>query len=415
MHCTNRISRLAPLSLLAATVAALGCTQGTTSARSSRDVTTAPVPAPTLAETPGGVSAPPPGHVSLATALRVVGNGSYLSPLIEIFGDVSVSSGVFIASNTILRADPGTRICIGRATNLQDNILLFALRNVPVPTVTDSPCSLRSSSLGERVSIAHQATIRNSHIGDFSFVGFGAFLENAVLEEGAFVLHGADVRNVRIAKGRIVPVGAVITRQEDADSLPLKTAAESSFQEDVLAVNKELASEYAALYEAGGYDIVTKVGPSPRTSFNPGVWPTLAGNVTLREFARIVGDVRIGAGSVVGRRSSIRADEGAPIIIGESAVIRDRVTFHALKGTRIDIGNRLETEANIVFHGPLRVGDGLTVRDDAIVYDARIGNNVRIGTGAIVIGVTIRDGVSVPDGAIVRTQAQADALRPAGR
>lgn len=410
MHRIDRLSRFArlSLSLSSAAILALGCAQGTTSAVTSGEPT--PTPAQAAEEAPARTSAPPAGHVSLATPLRVVVNDSYLSPLIEIFGDVSVSSGVFIASNTILRADPGTRICIGRATNLQDNIQLLALRGVPVPTVTDAPCSLRSSSLGERVSLAHQATIRNSYIGDFSFVGFRAFLENAVLEEGVFVLHGAVVRNVRVAKNRIVPIGAVITRQEQADSLPLKTAAESTFQEDVLSVNAELASEYAALYEAGGYDIVTKVGPSPKTSFNPGVWPTLGLGVTMREFARVVGDVRIGAGSVVGRRTSIRADEGSPIIIGDSAVIRDRVTFHALKGTRIDIGRRLETDANIVFHGPLRIGDDVTVEDDAIIYNSRIGNNVRVGNGAIVVGVTLRDGVRVPDGAIIRTQAQADAL-----
>ncbi len=356
-----------------------------------------------------------PGLVSLATPLRVVINNSYLSPLIEIFGDVSVGSGVFIASNTILRADPGTRICIGRATNLQDNILLLALRSVPAPTISDSPCALLSSSIGERVSLAHQATIRNSHIGDFSFIGFRAFLENAVLEEGAFVLHGATVRNVRIGKNRLVPVGATITRQEQADSLPLKTAAEVSFQEDVLGVNAELATEYAALYAAGGYDMVTKHSPSPRTSFNSGLWPTIGSNVTMREFARIVGDVRIGDASIIGRRTSIRADEGAPIVIGDSAVIRDRVTFHALKGTRIDIGKRLETDANIVFHGPLRMGDRVTVLDDAIIYNSRIGNDVHVGAGAIVVGVTLADGVSVPAGTIVRTQAEADSLQPVRR
>lgn len=354
---------------------------------------------------------PPEGHTSFATVPRVVAGGSYLSPLIEIFGNVAIASGVFIASNTILRADPDMRICIGRATNLQDNIQLLALRNFPVPAVPEASCGLRSSAIAERVSIAHQATIRNSQIGPFTFIGFRALLENVVLEEGAFVLHGAIVRNVRIGKDRLVPVGAVVTTQEQADSLPKKSAKESAFQEDVLSVNKEFAEEYAALYNAGGYDMVTKVGPAPRTSFNGGKWPTLGPNVELLPFARIVGDVRIGGNSLVGRRSSIRADEGAPIIIGERSVIRDRVTFHALKGTRITIGRELRTEANIVFHGPLEAGDRFTVGDDAIVYNARIGDDVTIGNGSIVVGVTLRDGVIVPDNVILQTQAEADALK----
>ncbi len=74
----------------------------------------------------------------------------------------------------------------------------------------------------------------------------------------------------------------------------------------------------------------------------------------LEEFVRIVGDVRLGNNSFVGRRTSIRADEGSPII-GENADIQNRFTFHALKGTSIRIGSNLNTDNNIVFHGPLEV------------------------------------------------------------
>ncbi len=358
---------------------------------------------------------PPAGQTSLASTQPVVVGGSYLSPLIEIFGDVSVGRGVFVASNTLLRADPGTRICIGSATNLQDNILLLAVRNVPVPVRTDGACGVRSSSLADSVSVAHQATVSNSHLGKFTFIGFRALLENAVIEDGAFVLHGAVVRNVRIPAGRLVPVGAVITTQEQADALPKKSDKEAPFQMGVLGVNAELASGYSDLYTSGGYDLVTRVSPGPRTSWSRGVWPTIAPGVVLREFSRVVGDVRLGANTVVGRRTSIRADEGAPIIIGAGAVIRDRVTFHALKGTSIRIGDGLRTEANIVFHGPLVVGDRLTVADDVILYDSTVGNDVQIGAGAIVVGVKLRDGVSVPDGMIVQTQGEADALSRAGR
>ncbi len=380
------------------------------SAPGAPNITTAPDPSD------DGTPFPPAGYANLSFRHSVVTDGgSYLSPLIEIFGDVAIGQRVFIASNTILRADPGTRICVGEATNLQDNILLLALRNSPVPTALGTSCGLRASTLADSVSIAHQATIRNSRIGRFTFVGFRAFMENVVLEEGAFVLHGAVVRNVRIGRNRLVPVGAVISTQEQADALALKSAKESQFQLDVLGVNTELASEYSALYRAGGFDMVTKVSPSPRTSFNPGLWPTLGANVQLLEFARVVGDVRIGANGVIGRRTSIRADEGIPIVIGANAVIRDRVTFHSLKGTSIRVGDGLKTESNIVFHGPLIVGDRLTVGDDAIIYNSRIGNDVTVGNGSMVIGVTVRDGATVLDGTIVQTQAAADALPVARR
>ncbi len=97
--------------------------------------------------------------------------------------------------------------------------------------------------------------------------------------------------------------------------------------------------------------------------------------------ARIVGDVRLGAGSVVDERTSVRADEGSPIVIGAGADIEDAVTFHALKGTSIHIGARLVADGATVYHGPLVAGDDLRVDADAVVFRARIGNRVTIGEG----------------------------------
>ena len=349
--------------------------------------------------------------VSLLNPPKVVVNSSFISPLVELFGDVSVGQKVFVASNTILRAEPDSRICIGSDTNLQDNILFVASQNSPAP---QTDCGASSSSTGERVSIAHQASIKNSKIGNFTFIGFHARLNNVVLEDGAFVLHGATVSNVTIGKDRIVPVGAVITTQQQADALALKTEENSQFQNDVLEVNEEFAEHYSELYNEQGFRAVTGASAAPKTSWNPNpVSPTLGDNVQLDEFARLVGDVRLGSNSIVGQRTSIRADEGSPIIIGNNAEIEDRVTFHALKGTSIRIGNNLDTDDNIVFHGPLEVGDNLTIGDDAVLFKSKVGNRVTIGTGALVVGVTLRDGAQVPEKAIITTQAQADALKVA--
>lgn len=346
--------------------------------------------------------------VSLSTPVRVVVNSSFISPLDEVFGDVLVGKKVFIAGNTILRAEPDTRICLGNQTNFQDNILFLAKRSIPAPP---SQCALKASSTGERVSIAHQASIENSKIGNFTFVGFRSRLNNVVLEDGAFVLHGATLSNVRIGKNRLVPIGAEIATQAQADALPLKTEANAEFQNEVLEVNEEFAENYSKLYEEGGFDAVTGTGSAPQTSWNPKpVSPTLGKNVQIDEFARIVGDVRLGSNSVVGQRTSIRADEGSPIVIGDNAAIEDRVTFHALKGTNIRIGNNLKASDNIVFHGPLQVGNNLTIGDDAILFRSKIGNNVTIGDGAIVVDVTLRDGVQVPAKTVLTTQKQADAL-----
>ncbi|MBR8840132.1 MAG: carbonate dehydratase [Stigonema ocellatum SAG 48.90 = DSM 106950] len=348
-------------------------------------------------------------EVSYTHSLPVTMNSSFINPLAEVFGEVSVGKRIFVANNTILRADPGGRICIDSETNFQDNIIFLALRGHPAPSST---CGALASSTEEQVSIAHQAKIKNSKIGKFTFIGFRASLDNVVLEDGAFVMHGATLSNVRIGKNRLVPIGTVIKTQAQADALPLKTEENSKFQHEVLEVNKEFAENYSELYKQGGYDAVSGVSPAPKTSWNPNpVKPTLGKNVKVEEFACIVGDVRLGSNSTVGRRTSIRADEGSPIMIGEKANIESRVTFHALKGTSIRIGKNLNTSDNIVFHGPLEVGDNLKVEDDAILFRSQIGNNVTIGHGAIVVGVKLRDGVKVPSNAVITTQQQADVLK----
>lgn len=345
----------------------------------------------------------------IAIAAELTSVDSFISPFVEQFGEVAIGRQVFVASNTILLADPDTRICIGNQTNLQDNILLIAQANRPAPI---DACAPVSSSTGDRVSVAHQAIVKNSRLGNFTFVGFHARLENVVLQDGAFVLHGARVQNVTIGRNRLVPIAAVITTQAQADALPLKTEAIAQFQQDVLDVNTEFAQDYSNLFVAQGFLSVSGISAAPITSWNPqSVEPTLGANVVLDEFVRIVGAVRLGKDSIVGERTSIRADEGSPIEIGDRAQIGDRVTFHALKGTSIEIGDRLTADDNVVFHGPLAAGDDLTITDDAILFRSTVGSSVSIGARAIVVGVTLRDRAQVPADAVITTQEQADALR----
>jgi carbon dioxide concentrating mechanism protein CcmM len=344
---------------------------------------------------------------------RVAVNDSFVSPLVERFGDVRGGRGVFVAGNTILRADPGRRVCIDSRTNAQDNVLVLALSDRVSVTGTRR-CGRRSTSTGTRTSLAHQAQLVNSRVGDFTFIGFRARVSNSVIGDGTFVLHGATIRNVRIGRSRLVPVGATITTQAEADALPGKAEAQSEFQREVLEVNAEFAEGYAELYREDGFDEVVGISRSPRTEFNRGRRPTIGRGLEREPFARIVGDVRLGARAAVGRRTSIRADEGAPITIGANAEIEDRVTFHALSGTTLTIGDNLDTDDNVVLHGPLVVGDNLTIADDAILFRATVGNGVTIGDSAIIAGpadgLQIRDGATVPPGAVVTTQAQADAL-----
>ena len=243
---------------------------------------------------------------------------SFVSPLAEIFGDVSFGERSFVAGNTVLRAGPERAFTIGDQTNAQDNVVARALED--------------DSSVSNRSTLAHHANVRDSEIADFAFVGFQAEIVNSVVSNGALVSAGARIENVTLPKNALVPPGAEITTQEDADALERIGGAEEEFKEAVLGVNGELAEGYVQLYESEGYDAVIGVGPNPEASFNPeSVEPQIGQGTEIGELARVVDDVTIGPDSEVSDRASVRADEGTPIVIGANAVIEGRVTFHALE------------------------------------------------------------------------------------
>ncbi len=332
---------------------------------------------------------------------------SFISPLTQIFGDIYIGDGVFIASNTVLRAAPNLRVEIGSRTNVQDNVIVRALE--------------QPLAVGRSTSLTHHAVVRNSQIEDQAFIGFHAVVENSVVRRGAMVMHGARVEGVEIPSNAFVSPGKVITTQAQANKLPKFNKEHERFKRELLAVNKEFAQGYIRLYETEGYEGLIGVGRNPKTSFNEQAEPQLASTVELAEFVRIVGDIRVGPDSEIGQRSVLRADEGTPITIGAQASIDDRVTFHSLRDSGVEIGDRFFAGDDSVIHGPLMVGDGVRVGEEAIVFRAIVEDNVTIGDGAVVSGpagdelsLRIPAGTVIPEGAVITSPKDLEGLPRGG-
>jgi len=348
------------------------------------------------AGTPG--ASPVASGRELLVELEPMINGSFINPLVEAFGTVEIGARSYIAGNTLLYAADGRLVSLGDENNVQDNVYILA-RETDV-------------RFDDMVSVAHHAIIENSTVGDFTFFGFRSRTRNAVIEEGAMVMHGTIVEGVTIRRDTITPIGVTITDQAEADALPTLEEANVEFKHEVQSVNLEFVEGYSRLYMEQGRSPLEGVGPNPITSWNPSyIEPQIGEGTTLAELVRIVGDVRLGAESSVGQRTAIRADEGTPITIGRRARIQSRVTFHALKDSRVDIGGNAAIGDGNVVHGPVTIGDNFTSEDDVIVFRATVENNVTMRVGAIVAGeVVIREGTIVPERAVITTQEDADAL-----
>lgn len=338
------------------------------------------------------------GGLSRLEQDRIVYGTTFISPLVEVFGDVFVGQGVFVAGNTILRASPELRLEIGDETNAQDNIIVRSLDE--------------SSRIGRETSLAHHAIVRDSELGNFAFVGFNAVVDNSRVGDGCLIQAGARVVGVELAEDSVVAPGQVVEDQATADALPKIDEASEEFKREVLDVNAEFAESYIELYESEGYESLIGIGPQPSTSFNPEpVLPQLPEDIEIGEFVRIVGDVRVGAGTSIRQRTAIRADEGAPTTIGSGADIRNRVAFHALKDTQLVVGDGLFADDDVVIHGPLEAGNNLWVGRSAVVFRAIVEDDVTVGERTVIQGPALEEGEElsftipagsvIPDGAVV--------------
>jgi carbon dioxide concentrating mechanism protein CcmM len=325
---------------------------------------------------------------------------SFIDPTAFLTGTITIGEQDYIGPYAQVEAGNTFSVELANEVNLQDNVHISA--------------TTHDIAIGDRTSIAHGARVIDSSVGSFVFVGFNAYLENAVLDDGVMIQHGAKVIGVTIPKDRLVPPGAVITSAAQASQLLTVSEAHDHFKEEVVSVNNELAAGYAQMVLEFGKISVIGVGPNPLTTWTPQqTSPEVAKGVSLSNAVRVIGSVKLARKCTVGRKTSIRGDEGIPIIIGSGAKIGCQVTFHALKEQAIRIGNNLSTGDRVVFHGDLSIGDQVSVGSDAVLFKAIIGSLVTIGAGAIVIGVSLADGAFVPAGALVLDQVMADRLSPA--
>ncbi len=227
----------------------------------------------------------------------VYNESSYVSPLTETFGDIFIGQDNFIAASSVLRAAPGLRVELGDESTAQDNIIVRA-RN-------------ESVIIGDQSNLGHHAIVRDSKLGDSVYVGYNTEISDSQVGNRALIYHGARVEGVEIPDNSYVAAGEVVTDQATADALPTieEVGVDEYYQEALLDIHKELTQGYIELYENEGYDAVIDIGVNPKTSFNSEqIEPQIGENVGLDEFVRIVGDVRVGENSSVGRRTAVRAD-----------------------------------------------------------------------------------------------------------
>lgn len=192
-----------------------------------------------------GSSAEWMGHVR---SRPVVPTTAFVHPQATVIGHVVLGENVHIAAGSSVRADEGSPFFIGPNSNVQDGVVLHALKQKHV-VVNGEKWAIY---IGRNVSMAHDALVHGpSYIGDDTFIGFKAVVHDSVVGSDCSIGIGAVVVGVQVADGRSVPAGTVVDTQAKADALPAATDAQHHFNEDVVDVNRGLAAAYRRLVDAG--------------------------------------------------------------------------------------------------------------------------------------------------------------------
>ncbi|MFE5081693.1 gamma carbonic anhydrase family protein [Streptomyces mirabilis] len=117
---------------------------------------------------------------------------AFTAPMSVVIGDVTLHAGASVWYGAVLRADFGP-IIIGADSNIQDNCTLHVDPGFPI-------------TVGERVSVGHNAVLHGATVEDDCLIGMGAtVLNGAVIGAGSLVAAQALV-----PQGMQVPPGSLV-------------------------------------------------------------------------------------------------------------------------------------------------------------------------------------------------------------
>lgn len=117
---------------------------------------------------------------------------SWVAPTAAVIGKVRLDAGANIWFSAVLRGD-NELIHIGENSNVQDGTVMHTDMGWPL-------------TLGQGVTVGHNAMLHGCTVGDYSLIGIGAVILNGA-KIGKHCIIGA---NTLIAEGKEIPDGSLV-------------------------------------------------------------------------------------------------------------------------------------------------------------------------------------------------------------
>ena len=122
----------------------------------------------------------------------LLGSGHFIAPNAAVIGNVVMHERSSVWFSCVLRGD-AEKIEIGAGSNIQDGTVMHADPGFPM-------------TVGENVTVGHNAMLHGCTIGDGSLIGIGAIVLNGA-KIGKHCLIGA---NALVTEGTEVPDGSLV-------------------------------------------------------------------------------------------------------------------------------------------------------------------------------------------------------------
>ena len=170
---------------------------------------------------------------ALGNLVPALADGAWAAPSADLIGDVRLGPRASVWFGAVIRAD-NTPILIGEDSNIQDGAVGHSDPGAPL-------------TIGDRVTVGHQAILHGCTIGDGALVGMGArVLNGAVIAEQCLVGAGALVTEGKTFEPRMLIVGS------PARALRQLTGQELAMLEMSAAHYAEKAAHYAEALRSHG-------------------------------------------------------------------------------------------------------------------------------------------------------------------
>ncbi|MEM1107215.1 MAG: gamma carbonic anhydrase family protein [Planctomycetota bacterium] len=148
--------------------------------------------------------------------ITVSGRSAYLADTARVTGEVTLGEGVSVWPSAVIRGDVAP-VVIGEGTNIQDNATVHCDSGKP-------------NTIGDNVTIGHNAVVHGQSIGDGSLIGMHATVlgrthigQRCLVAAGALVPPGLEVPDDHVVMG--VP-GRVVRETNDKEKEYLAWLAE---------------------------------------------------------------------------------------------------------------------------------------------------------------------------------------------